>query len=133
MALLARIAAPLIGSTDDIPPALLELFPELGVIHLRRGGLPARVGGWCLGRAWVDGITIGRYVWLSPTAAASAELLLHELRHVHQFQALRAFPLRYWWESLRRGYVQNRFEVDARRFAAERLTGRQAPLPQLED
>ncbi|MBC7894277.1 MAG: DUF4157 domain-containing protein [Cytophagaceae bacterium] len=133
MAFLARLAAPVIGSSDDIPAGLLEAFPELGVIRLRRGGLPARVGGWCLGRAWVDGITVGRQVWLSPTAAPSAELLLHELCHVHQFQAVRAFPLRYWWESLRRGYVHNRFEVDARRFAAERLTGRQAPLPQLED
>ncbi len=32
-----------------------------------------------------------------------------------------AFPILYLWESLRRGYVQNRFEVDARAYAATRL------------
>ena len=31
------------------------------------------------------------------------------------------FPQRYVWESLRRGYTANRFEVDARRYAAVRL------------
>jgi len=51
----------------------------------------------------------------------SAELLLHELRHVHQFQASAAFPLQYLWETLRRGYFANRFEVDARAYAAHRV------------
>jgi len=57
---------------------------------------------------------------LAPEIDPSAELLLHELRHVHQFEA-RAFPILYLWESLRRGYVRNRFEVDARAYAASRL------------
>jgi hypothetical protein len=46
---------------------------------------------------------------------------LHELRHVHQFAAVPAFPVRYIWESLTRGYSANRFEVDACAFAARRL------------
>ncbi len=90
-------------------------------MRLRRGGLLPRLGGWCLGQSSVTGITFGRTVWLGANAALSAELLLHELRHVHQFASVRAFPLRYVWESLRRGYFHNRFEVDARRFAAERV------------
>ena len=90
-------------------------------MRLRRGGLLPLIGGWCLGQASVAGITVGRTVWLGTHANLSAELLLHELRHVHQFATVRAFPLRYAWESLRRGYHHNRFEVDARRFAAERV------------
>ena len=50
-----------------------------------------------------------------------AELLLHEIRHVQQFQASSSFPFLYIWESLRRGYHANRFEVDARRYASARL------------
>jgi hypothetical protein len=49
---------------------------------------------------------------------------LHELRHVHQFEAVPGFPIRYAWESLRRGYHHNRFEVDARQFAFERTRDR---------
>ncbi|MCC6319200.1 MAG: hypothetical protein IT361_16120 [Gemmatimonadaceae bacterium] len=128
MDILAALARALVGVPSVIPPTLLGAYPELGLVRLRRGGLPPRLGGWCLGRRWVDGITIGRHVWLAPPTPMSAELLLHELRHVHQFQALAAFPLRYWWETLRRGYLNNRFEVDARRFAAERLTRAMTPL-----
>jgi hypothetical protein len=50
------------------------------------------------------------------------ELLLHELRHVHQFQGDRTFPLRYLWGTIRHGYRNNPYEADARAFAARRLT-----------
>ncbi len=109
------------GEREALPDELLSAFPELGVVRLRRGGVLPRVGGWCLGQATVAGITFGRTVWLGKNARASAELLLHELRHVHQFESVRAFPLRYVWESLRRGYQHNRFEVDARQYAMERV------------
>ena len=113
----------LVGRRMTLPPALLERYPELAEARWRRGGLPVRVGGWCLGRATVAGITLGRTIWLAPNAALAPELLLHELRHVHQFAADRAFPLRYVWRSLRHGYAQNPYEADARQFAASRVTG----------
>jgi hypothetical protein len=106
-----------------LPPALLARYPELADARWRRGGLPVRVGGWCLGRATVAGITLGRTIWLAPRAPLAPELLLHELRHVHQFASDRAFPLRYVWRSLRHGYAQNPYEADARHFAASRVTG----------
>jgi hypothetical protein len=106
------------GEVEALPPSLLDRFPELAVVRLRRGGLAPRLGGWCLGKATVAGITFGRTVWLGRGTPASTELLLHELRHVHQFASVRAFPLRYVWESLRRGYHQNRYEVEARQFVA---------------
>jgi len=108
------------GEPCVVPADLLRWYPELGDIRLRQGGLLPRVGGWCLGRATVDGITLRRTVWLGTNTVPSAELLLHELRHVHQFESVPAFPIRYAWESLRRGYHHNRFEVEARQFASAR-------------
>jgi hypothetical protein len=71
----------------------------------------------------VAALTLGRTIWLGEATAFEAELLLHELRHVAQFESIRAFPVRYIWESLRRGYHANRYEVDARDYAAARMRG----------
>ena len=111
----------LIGRPLPLPEALVERFPELAAARWRRGGLPVRVAGLFLGRASVAGITLWRTIFLAPHARLDAELLLHELRHVHQFQASPAFPLLYLWESLLRGYHRNRFEADARAYAARRV------------
>lgn len=120
----------LIGRPATLPPALLARYPELGRARWRSGGLPPRVGGWCLGQATVSAMTLWRTVWVAPGIAPSAELLLHELRHVDQFQSSATFPLRYLWESLTRGYVQNRFEVEARAFAAARVRDAQTSIAQ---
>ncbi len=51
--------------------------------------------------------------------ARDAELLLHEFFHVlRQWQPRRLSRTRYVIESLRRGYLANRFEIEAREFAA---------------
>ena len=111
----------LVGHPMTLPPTLLDRYPELSAARWRRGGLPVRIGGWCLGRSTVSGITLGRTIWLAPRAPLVPELLLHELRHVHQFAEDRAFPLRYVWRSLRHGYLRNPYEADARQFAARRV------------
>ena len=111
----------LVGHSVVLPPQLADRFPELTAAHYRRGGLPVRVGGWCLGRATVDAITLWGTVWLAPAVPLTADLLLHEVRHVQQFQASPAFPVRYLWESLCRGYHRNRYEADARAYARARL------------
>ena len=113
----------LIGTPMSLPAPLLERWPELREARWRRGGLPPRIGGWCLGRSTVAGITLGRTIFLAPHAPLAPELLLHELRHVHQFASDRAFPLRYVWRSLRRGYARNEYETDARAYAASRAAG----------
>ena len=118
---LAALTRAVIGRPVELPETLLQRFPELCGVRFRRGGLPVRVGGWALGRSSVAAITLWRTVFLSADVACDAELLLHELHHVHQFQADRAFPLRYLWQSLRRGYHRNTFEADARAYAKERL------------
>ena len=104
-----------------LPAQLLAEYPELEGAAWRSGGLALRVGGWCLGRASVSGITLWRTVWLAPDAVLAPELLLHELRHVHQFASDALFPLRYVWRSLRHGYIDNPYEADARAFARQRL------------
>jgi hypothetical protein len=118
---LRRATAGVIGEDTELPAHLVARYPELRQARWRCGGLPVRVGGWCLGQASVSAITLWHTIWLAPDMMPSAELLLHELRHVHQFEASATFPIRYLWESLTRGYVGNRFEVDARRYAASRL------------
>ena len=84
--------------------------------------MPPRVGGWALGARSVAAITLWRTIFVAPGVSLEPELLLHELGHVRQFGASAAFPLRYLWESLRRGYAANRYEADADAFATARLT-----------
>ena len=119
----------LLGEPLTLPAELLGRWPELAAARWRRGGLPPRVGGWCLGSRSVAAITLWRTVFLAPETALSAPLLLHELRHVQHFAASVLFPVRYVWESLRRGYAHNRYERDADAFASARLDGR-SPLSQ---
>lgn len=114
-------AETLLGRPIDLDPGLLGTFPELRSARYRRGGAPPRVGGWCLGVRSVAAIALGRTVWLAPDADLTPELLLHEHVHVEQWRTVRWFALRYVWESLRRGYVNNRFEVAARDAARGRI------------
>lgn len=126
---LSTLIDALAGRVEPLTSVVLDRFPELSGARFRRGGLPVRVGGWCLGASSVSGITLWRTIWLARDAPLDPGLLLHELRHVHQFQASPLFPLAYAWESLRRGYHHNRFEVDARAFAARRLQEMGSPPP----
>lgn len=109
------------GRRIDLPDDVTVTWPELTELSYRRGGLPLRVGGLLLGQSTVAAITLGRTIFLASDTRLNAELLLHEFRHVQQFAERKAFPLHYIWESLRRGYHHNRFEVDARDFAARRV------------
>ena len=125
-AVIERIMAPFLGRRTELPSHLITRYPELARVRWRRGGLPVRVGGWCLGQSTVSAITLWKTSWIAPQVTPSAELLLHEFRHVVQFEESPLFPILYLWESIRRGYVANRFEVDARTYAAARVRGRHA-------
>ncbi len=114
------LLAPVIGTALELPPPAVARFPELARIRWRRGGVAPRVAGWCLGQRSVAAITLWRTVFLAPDTPLDPLLLLHEARHVQQFEASATFPVRYLWESVRRGYHRNRYEADARAFAASR-------------
>ena len=115
------IVRALFGDAVELPDDLLRRYPELDESRWRRGGIPPRVGGWFLGRRSVAAITLWRTVFLAQDIALDPGLLLHELGHVRQFGASWWFPLRYIWESARRGYSGNRYEHDAQAFADARL------------
>ncbi|MFL5561543.1 MAG: hypothetical protein ACJ79K_08720 [Gemmatimonadaceae bacterium] len=112
---------PLVGRALQLPDGLLKRYPELGEARWRSGGLPPRVGGWFLGRRSVAAITLWRTVFVAPGVTLDPGLLLHELGHVRQFGASWWFPLRYIWESVRRGYSRNRYEHEAQAYADGRL------------
>jgi hypothetical protein len=115
------VLASVVGRPVAVPAELLTRYPELAAVRLRRGGLPPRVGGLCLGMRSVAGITLWGTVFVGADTNPSAALLLHELRHVQQFQADPLFPLRYVWETVRRGYGRNRYELDAVSYAQSHL------------
>lgn len=121
MGVVARIAVALIGEKIEPPADLLSRYPELAEASYRRGGLPVRIGGWALGTSSAAAITLWKTIFIAPAVRLDAELLLHELRHVHQFSQHKAFPVSYLWQSLRYGYSRNAYEVDARRYSASRL------------
>jgi hypothetical protein len=121
MAVGSRFVAALIGRRIELPRELIDRYPDLGEARYRRGGLPVRVAGWALGTSSAAAITLWRTVFVAPNTRLDAELLLHELRHVHQFLEYRAFPVSYLWQSIRYGYARNAYEVDARRYSASRL------------
>jgi hypothetical protein len=125
-AVVEAVLAPFVGRRTELPSHLITRYPELARARWRRGGLPVRVGGWCLGQSTVSAITLWKTIWIAPHLTPSAELLLHEFRHVVQFEESPLFPILYLWESIRRGYVANRFEVDARTYAAARVREKHA-------
>jgi hypothetical protein len=117
----SRLIRALIGERIELPGDLMRLYPELAQAKYRRGGLAVRVGGWSLGTSTAAAITLWKTVYVAPTTELDAELLLHELRHVHQFLEHKAFPVSYLWQSIRYGYTRNAYEIDARRYSASRL------------
>ena len=100
---------------------MLQNYPDLAQATYRRGGLPVRVAGWALGTSSAAAITLWRTIFVAPRTQLTPGLLLHELRHVHQFLQRRTFPFSYLWQSIRYGYSRNAYEADARRYAAHRL------------
>ena len=114
MSLLERIVAPVLGRRTapppDIPP---DAVPD--GVRLREGRLIPAIGG-VLGRMKgpAAAVTLGRTIIVHPEARLSRRLLVHELTHVRQWEEDRLFPVRYALESLRRGYRDNRYELEAR-------------------
>jgi len=121
MGIVSGVVGAVIGEPIELPPELLRLYPELAQARYRRGGLPVRVAGWALGMTSAAAITLWRTVFVAPGTRLDAALLLHELRHVHQFSEHKTFPVSYLWQSIRYGYTRNAYEVDARRYSASRL------------
>ena len=105
-AALARVFAVAPATIDAVAVIERSRFARLhgrhAVATTRRGAIYLRGGGAAF--------------------AADPELVLHEYFHVlRQWNRGTLTSARYAWESLRRGYRRNRYEVEARTFARDQL------------
>lgn len=114
MSLLERTTGWVLGrrmaSPADLPPGLLppDVVLREGRLVPWLGGLFARMG------SAAAAVTLGRTIVVNPRVRLSARLLAHELAHVRQWRADLLFPLRYTLATLRHGYRDNPYEVEAR-------------------
>jgi hypothetical protein len=118
MMLMERARAAVLGRRIEPPAALPPDVVPAGVI-LREGRLVPWIGG-LLGRMGgpAAAVTLGHTIVLNPRVPLSVSLLAHELTHVRQWRADPLFPVRYALASLRHGYRQNPYEIEARQFEA---------------
>ena len=108
-----------------LPPALAHALAEVfGADALHQVDIHERVW-WLRPMPWVAAITGPGRIWLRGSAEdffADPGLVLHEYCHVlRQWAPGRLSAWRYVVEWLRAGYRRNRFEVEARSFAAHEL------------
>jgi len=104
----------------EIESALTEIFGAgVGAVRLVPNSLYARLHGR------VDATTRRNTIYLRgdvASFAADPQLLLHEYFHVlQQWHSRRMTLWTYLLESARRGYLKNRFEIEARDFAVRNL------------
>jgi hypothetical protein len=60
-------------------------------------------------------VLIPRTIWIKPAYKNNARILAHELAHVIQWELYGLkFAVMYLWDVARNGYVNSRFEVEAR-------------------
>ena len=93
-------------------------------ISIKENSSIAKIGARILGTddvAMVIGKTI--YLYNIPKALflEDTNWIKHELRHIRQFRehGFVPFIFKYLWESMRKGYYQNKFEVEARKAETE--------------
>lgn len=110
-ALIRALAPKPAETTEPLPP---------GVAVRRAQWLPALGGALARMGAPAAAVTLGRTIVVHPEVPLTPRLLRHELAHVKQWQANPfAFPVRYVWYSIRYGYNDNPFEVEARQAEGE--------------
>lgn len=92
---------------------------DVSGIRIKERSWKAHLAAWCLG---VDNVafTLGKTIYLHN--ATKSEFLRderwvkHELKHVEQFKEHGYIPFicKYFIETLRKGYFNNKYEVEAR-------------------
>ncbi len=123
-----RLLDSVLGPVAPPPHHLAGSLVPPGVTF-REGRLVPAIGG-VLGKMKgpATAVTLGRTIVLNPGEELSPRLLVHELTHVRQWDEDPLFPLKYALQSLRHGYLQNRYEVEARA-EAERAFPRTPTTP----
>lgn len=115
--MLEGIRAALLGRRVACPLDLEDLLPA-DEVTLREGTVVTRIGG-VLGRMGrpAAAVTLGRTIVIHRGTRLTPGLLRHELAHVRQWREDALFPLKYAVATLRHGYHDNPYEVEAREFA----------------
>lgn len=87
--------------------------------HIKENSWVAKIAAFKLGSSQVA-IVLGNTIHLHNTTRKAfldnPKWLKHELCHIAQFQryGFTGFICRYLWESIRMGYYNNKYEVEAR-------------------
>jgi hypothetical protein len=89
------------------------------LINIKENSWLAKIAAFKLGAkavAMVLGKTIHLYNTTKADFLQDEKWLKHELCHIKQFKehGYIGFIIKYIWESMRKGYYNNRFEVEAR-------------------
>lgn len=118
MSVIHRVTAAVLGEPVPPPPTIAREDLPNGVTF-RRGRLIPWIGG-VLARAGAPAaaVTLRNTIILRPDVQLSPQLLTHELVHVRQWRADPLFPVRYSLATLRHGYRDNPYEVEARQIAS---------------
>lgn len=88
-------------------------------VHIKESSLLARMAAYKL-KTKQCAIVVNRTIYLHNTTreefTANRKWLLHELKHVEQYQryGVVRFILLYLYETIKKGYRNNKFEVEAR-------------------
>jgi hypothetical protein len=97
---------------------------ENKAFNVKENSWLAGIAAWKLGSNAIA-LVLGKTIHLHNISKAAflqnRRLLRHELCHVRQYQqhGVIWFLLQYSWESIRRGYYNNKFEVEARKAEEE--------------
>lgn len=88
-------------------------------IRIKENSYLAKIAAWKLGAptmALTMGSTIHLHNTLRRDFLQNTAWVRHELAHVQQFKRYGyfSFLVKYLWESLRKGYHNNRWEIEAR-------------------
>jgi hypothetical protein len=108
----------------EVPAGELPGPPLPPGVKVRRNRWIPGIGGVTGGmRGHAAAVTLGGTILVHPDVRIDEGLLVHELVHVEQWRADRLFAVKYVAEWARRGYMGNRYEVEAyereRRFRAD--------------
>jgi len=124
-----RLLRLLLGDRMELPTELAgEILPR--GVTVRRGRLVPALGGILIRlRGPAAAVTLRRTIVVGPGIRLTPALLAHELTHVRQWRSEPFFPLRYCLATLRHGYLNNPYEIEARAVAAA-STSASPPGPQ---
>lgn len=116
--MLERLNEFVLGRQVAPPPEIAEAVVDDDVTF-REGSLIPWIGG-ILGRMTgpAAAVTLGRTIVINKGTRMTRSLLSHEMTHVRQWQRDPLFPVKYSLATLRHGYWNNPYEVEARDFAA---------------